>query len=386
MKIAVIARGCQPGAGIERYTFELVKRLSTHHQVDVITFPNRFQPCGAKLLPVNVAELPIWWSVWAFSRQAGQLARQGRYDLVHTQGSDGTWGDVVTIHSSHYAGMRASLKRSSSCINKIRKQVSLTHRSVLLREKQVCQSARKIITVSERVKHQLQACYRQIESQSIETIYPGCGAPATDQAGVDRQRRQIRATYRLTDNQFLLALVANDPKLKGAALVIRALAMVQAKPVHVLIVSSCRQPELERLTKELKLDQVVHFAQMPGDAMPAYYAADASIGLPEYESFGLAYLEAMTLSKPVIVSRQAGIAELIKQHGGGLLVPFLANPAQIAQVIDKLYNDNQLYQQLSLQAKKLVNHYQWDSMVEKIEKVYEQLHRIKRGSIANHEA
>lgn len=380
MRIALIARGCRPGSGIERYTFELANRLSEKHQVDILTNPREYEHSQARLVEIDVQEKPLWYSVLRFSRMAGERARSGNYDIVHTQGSDADWGDVVTAHSCHSAGMRASLKVDSSPENQLRKILSPAHRNVLSMERQALTSAKKIVSVSRAVARQIQAAYPKIRQTPVHVIYPGVDVAQFDNSTMFNLRKKVRADLGITEERVVCALVANDPKLKGASRVIDALAKLKNTSIMLLVASSKgEQRDLERHAQLQQVGQQVKFITTTGDARPAYAACDIYMGMPEYESFGLTYLEAMAAGKPVLLTRNAGMAELITHEQEGVLLPALASTDVLAEALTHLVCDESFRNNLAEKARQTAEHHTWNTMVEKLEIVYEQVLEMKKG-------
>ncbi|MCK5219212.1 glycosyltransferase family 4 protein [bacterium] len=379
MRIALIARGCRPGAGIELYTYELARRLAERHDVHVLTNPQEAADCNAKIVPIKVPSRPRWFSVYSFSQAAGWAARQGRYDIVHTQGSDGTWGDVVTAHSCHLAGMRASLRLHPGMENQLRKGLSPAHRTIVSLERVVFSGTRQLIAISRRVGKQVRAAYPMTRRISCQVIYPGVRAKYFE-PGLVVRRDELRKQLGISREKIVLVLVANSPRLKGAERLIRALARVRNRKIDLLIVSGkdC-QTSLVPLAGKLGVSERVRFLDAGADVLSAYIAGDIYTALPEYEAFGLAMLEAMACALPLIITKHAGAAELIKSGQSGLLLPVLADDKTVTRALDQLADNFDLRQRMGQAARLVARQYSWDRMAQDIESVYERVNAGKRG-------
>ncbi|MCD4812994.1 glycosyltransferase family 4 protein [bacterium] len=379
MRIALIARGCRPGAGIELYTHELANRLSTRHEVTVLTDPNEVLGCQAEVVPVKAPRRPLWHSISAFSTKAGFLAQTSRYDVVHTQGSDGRWGDVVTAHSCHLAGMRASLKQNSSFNNKLRKFFSPAHRAVLNMERNAFFSARRMIAVSKRVKRQIRSAYPDTRNIPIEVIYPGVDIQTYSPAKLALTRMAIRKRYGFRENQVVFILVANMPQLKGAVRLIQALRLLKNPDAHLMIASgSGRHRDLMKLVKRNCLEKQVHFVAAGQNAFQVYAAGDVYAALPEYESFGLTILEAMACGLPVLLTNNAGAAELMTPGLEGFVFPARVDDQTVANAMDCLVRDVDVRRQMGIQARLCAQQHTWDKMIHQVEQVYAKLLSEKR--------
>ncbi len=379
MRIALISRGCRPGAGIELYTYELAQRLAERHEVHVLTNPREAVDCNAEIVPIKVPDRPWWFSIYSFSKAAGRAARQGQYDIVHTQGSDGTWGDVVTAHSCHLAGMRASLRLHPGMENQMRKGFSPAHRTIVSLERMAFSSARQLIAISRRVGKQVRAVYPTTRRISCQVVYPGTGEKYWE-PGLREQRDELRAQLGIAREKIVLVLVANSPRLKGAERLIRALAQVRNRRIDLLIASGKDYPpSLAALAGKLGVRERVRFLAVGADVLSAYVVGDIYTALPEYEAFGLAMLEAMACGLPLIITRHAGAAELIKSGQAGLLLPALADDETVAQALDHLADSMDLRQSMGQAARLIARQYSWDRMVPELERVYERVKAEKEG-------
>jgi glycosyltransferase involved in cell wall biosynthesis len=79
-----------------------------------------------------------------------------------------------------------------------------------------------------------------------------------------------------------------------------------------------------------------------------FASIDVLVMPSEFESFGIVAAEAMMHGVPAIVSPDTGAAELIRSHGGGLVVP--ATPDAIADALSRLDSDAKMMDRLSVEA------------------------------------
>ncbi len=371
MRIALIARGCRPGAGIENYTYELARRLARRHEVHLLSRPREVSPCGARVLPVRCPSHPLWFSILRFSRTAGQMARQGSYDVVHTQGSDGDWGDVVTAHSCHAAGMWASLQHRPGLGNRLRKSFSPAHRVILELERGTFRRAGHLVAVSRRVGLQLRAVYPATRKIPLQVVYPGVHLPSVSAAERKRVRGELAERLGYDAHAVVFALVANALKLKGADRVIESLARVR-HPGAVLLLASRQgeDPDLAELARRRGLAARVRFLPPGADPRPVFAAADVYIALPEYEAFGLAILEAMAFGLPLIITRNAGAAEILGPAAGGFRLPSRADTRTVAGAMDRLAADARARLRLGRAARAAAANWSWDKTAERLEEIY----------------
>jgi glycosyltransferase involved in cell wall biosynthesis len=94
---------------------------------------------------------------------------------------------------------------------------------------------------------------------------------------------------------------------------------------------------LERIVTQLKLERnVVFTGTLPHEELPAAYgAADVFVHAAPWEGFGLVVVEAWTHGRPVVVSKGAGVSELVVDGVNGYTVP-PGRSAPIADAVEQL--------------------------------------------------
>ncbi|MBR2500477.1 MAG: glycosyltransferase, partial [Clostridia bacterium] len=100
---------------------------------------------------------------------------------------------------------------------------------------------------------------------------------------------------------------------------------------------------------------------------------DVNVISSESEAMSLSILEAMSLSKPTIATDTGGNSQLVKNFKTGILVG-PADTISLAEAMEKLSNDKNLYETCSEGAKDLYeNSFSADIMVSNLEKLYKEL-------------
>jgi glycosyltransferase involved in cell wall biosynthesis len=114
--------------------------------------------------------------------------------------------------------------------------------------------------------------------------------------------------------------------------------------------------ELRQLVTDLSLHEVVTLrfeSVSEADLTKAYQRTDALVFANDRQTWGLAPLEAMAKGVPVIVSRGAGVHEVLTDGDNALLVD-PAHPEQIAQAILRLLESDDLRGRLGEAGRRLV--------------------------------
>jgi UDP-glucose:(heptosyl)LPS alpha-1,3-glucosyltransferase len=124
--------------------------------------------------------------------------------------------------------------------------------------------------------------------------------------------------YKAADHVVVFA--ANEFERKGFEPLLRAIALLSDRRVHLLAVGRLNPATYERRISHLGLSDRVRFTG-PTNEVARYYAAADVFALPtQYEAWGLVVIEAMACGLPVLTSRLAGAAIAVQEgHGGYLL-------------------------------------------------------------------
>jgi len=140
------------------------------------------------------------------------------------------------------------------------------------------------------------------------------------------------------DTRVLLAVCRLEPQ-KGLDIAVRALPEIRARhPKAELVVlgEGAQRSELEQLASELHVP--VHLLGRVPDVAAWLTRADLLVHPARWEGFGLAVLEAMLASKPVVATKVSSIPEIVADGETGLLVAPDDPSALAAAVIHVLDN------------------------------------------------
>jgi glycosyltransferase involved in cell wall biosynthesis len=99
------------------------------------------------------------------------------------------------------------------------------------------------------------------------------------------------------------------------------------------------RPKLERLAAEAGVaDRVVFLGAVDGNGKAALLHATAALVLSSYsENFGNSVLEAMAAGRPVVVTPEVGLADVVREAGAGIVVD--GNPAALGAALQRLLAD-----------------------------------------------
>ncbi|MFI5054141.1 MAG: glycosyltransferase, partial [Acidimicrobiia bacterium] len=166
--------------------------------------------------------------------------------------------------------------------------------------------------------------------------------------------------------------------LKGADLVVRALAELETRHANLVIVGGPSGPDgeseltaLHALVAELGLEARVRFVPpQPHEHLADYYrAADVCVVPSRTESFGLVALEAAACGTPVVAANVGGLRFLVDHGTTGYLVDE-RDPADYAAVIDRvLANGDAMRGHAAARS----THYRWSIAAARLRRHYDDL-------------
>ena len=138
--------------------------------------------------------------------------------------------------------------------------------------------------------------------------------------------------------RVLLAVCRLEPQ-KGLDIAIRALPDIRTRhPTAELVVlgEGPQRPDLEELAANLEVP--VHLLGRVPDVAAWLQRADVLVHPARWEGFGLALLEAMLASKPVVATSVSSIPEIVVDGKTGLLVP-PDEPQALAAAVTRILDD-----------------------------------------------
>ena len=203
-----------------------------------------------------------------------------------------------------------------------------------------------------------------------------------------RPTERLRRSLALGDARVIV-FAGRLERLKGAEIVLRAFARLRAERVRggnlALIVigedshngrlesqaAGGEQARLTSLAAELEVADRVRFT---GAVDQRTLAGLLSLGdvcvVPSYsESFGLVALEAQACGTPVVAARVGGLATIVKDGLTGFTLS-AHDPAQYAERIGRLLQDEELRRCFSRRSRLVATQYTWESTVDRLLAAY----------------
>ena len=187
-----------------------------------------------------------------------------------------------------------------------------------------------------------------------------------------RVNEEMRSKY-ASKNEVILCHISNFRKVKRVEDVIQVFAKVNAKinSKLILVGDGPERYNCEKLARELNLTDRIIFLGKLRDTVHVLQIADVFLLPSETESFGLAALEAMAESVPVISSNTGGISE-VNQHGYS---GFLSDVGDIDDMVKNtlFLLEPETLKQFKINAIERSKHFSLVNILPKYEAIYRKL-------------
>lgn len=195
--------------------------------------------------------------------------------------------------------------------------------------------------------------------------------------GRDQTRASLDAT---APQQVVLALAALIPR-KGIDLLLEALALLRREGLHPIVWIAGDGPEraaLEAQSTRLGLNPQVRFLGERRDVADLLSACDLFVLPSRREGMGVAALEAMAASRPVVASAVGGLQHAVVDGGTGVLFPPGDVPA-LARALTRLLQDDEFRRRAGQAGpSRIAKGFLAEQMVDAYEQVYRQVVRSWR--------
>lgn len=195
----------------------------------------------------------------------------------------------------------------------------------------------KVIAVSENIASVYRLNWADAE---VRKIYLGVKP-------IMGNRRENREKLGIPQDQLMVLTIANFNHIKGLDMLCKAVALLkqrgELKNVLFFIVGQPKPDiqELNVLASNLGIDGFIKMEGISNDVASYMCASDIYVQPSRSEGIGLALMEAISTSLPLIGTRVGGIPEIVREGFNGLLVES-ENEQMLADALSKLLGDMQL--------------------------------------------
>ncbi len=177
----------------------------------------------------------------------------------------------------------------------------------------------------------------------------------------DDPRAGQRRRLGIGDQECVFLLAGVCDLNKAFELAVRAMPAVDPRGRLLIVGRGPRWQHLEKLALELGVADRVLLIPAQQDMAPRHAAADCVLSTSHYDMFPNTVQEGWAYGRPAIVPRHdpphvyAGAAEVIEQHGGGLLYD-RRRPGALAAAMNELVTNRVLADRLGREGREIASH------------------------------
>jgi len=341
------------------YTFFPINRLSEKWK-NISKIPVEETIEGITVLHTKFIAIPNGYlkDFWAYSyvnsalKKIKELHSKNPFDLIHAHGS--LPDDHAAMILSQKLGVPFIITVHGYTINELYKKRTF-HRS-----KKAILKADAVIGISEKVVKRINELTGR--SKHLFKIFNGCN------------KSDSITHLEVKNNAIRILFGGNMVESKGCEYLLRAFLILKDKFDNIVLDiagGGVLLPKMKELAAQLNiLEKVSFYGAVTNDRMLELMNHCNIFALPSFnEGFGIVYLEAMSLKKPVIGTQGEGISEIIKDGFNG----FLVKPKDVNSLVEKLellIKSQSLRNKIGLNGFGTVKNLTWQNNAEQTMNVY----------------
>jgi glycosyltransferase involved in cell wall biosynthesis len=389
IRVAVVSPFVDKRHGTERCLAEQLERLAKHYEIHL--FSSRVEDLDLSRIALHrVPEIPgphlvkyLWWFAANHVCRWSERRRSGRpFDLVYSPGINCLDADVIHVHVVFGEFYRHVRGRMRFLDNPLSSWLRLAHRRTYYRflialEKRIyTRNQTVLIGISRKTQHDLERLYGR--GTELPMAFHGIDARVFDPRRRLALRAQARESLGLPPAAFVVLLVGNDWRRKGLDCLLTAMRKLARPELRLLIRG---QDDPTPYQHFLSGPNALPVQVVPSrEDMEFYYAAAEVCAAPSLEdTYSLPPLEAMASGLPVIVSRNAGVSEIVTPGFDALVLEDPTDADELARLILRLLDDEPYRARLADNAVKTAQKFTWEANAAAVKRVFDCTLERKRG-------
>lgn len=381
MRLAVVSPFVDRRHGTERAIAELLERLARVHHCEVHLYSQEIEDLslqvspsgsGAQSMAIVWHKVPLvpgpqlvqftFWlllnSLWrAWDRHVHHL----RFDLILSPGINCFDANIILIHALFHrlCEVANDPRLTVPRLGFFRRVHRRLYYTFLTRLERHIYGNPKVTLAA--VSHRTAALLgNYFQRQDVAVIPNAVDTTQFSPSARLALRAEARRRRDLLDEDLVLLLIGNDWSVKGLETILRAISLLLALPLRVLIAGSDSVDVFQRLAKELGILDRCHFESLRLDVLDFYAAADLYVSPSLEDSFGLPVAEAMACGLPAISSPFAGVSELIQDGVDGFLLRDPRDPQELASLLEELFHHQEQRERIAQAAAQKSSGWTWD--------------------------
>jgi len=378
-KIAIAVPKYGLVGGAERVVSELAERIALNSEYEIHVFANKWRKFSdrIKFHKVPIIAFPKFLTTISFAYFARKKIAEMEFDLIHAH--DRIFdADIFTMHGiPHRIWVRNVRKKRMSLFD-----YGTAWVETCLVENKRC---KKFIAVSELTKETFLKQYDTIDPDRVTVIHPGIDLNRFKNLDHPSCRREIMQLFHIDPADKIILFVSMNFEIKGLDLLMMALSRLKLRyPTErfkLLVIGKGDEKKYGMMAENLGIiDHVIFTGIVHREDLERIYAAsDVFSMLSKFDTFGMAALEAMAASLPVIVSGNVGAKDLVRQGVNGYIIDAEYSTDEIADKISLMLNED-VRKKMSYNAFSVAARHEWGEVAKQMECIYEDLISKKQNA------
>jgi UDP-glucose:(heptosyl)LPS alpha-1,3-glucosyltransferase len=324
MRIAIVRQRYNPFGGAERFVARALEALAGQGADVTIVARDWERDARGALLKVDPFHVGRLWRDWGFARAVCARLERESFDLVQSHERIACC-DVYRAGDGVHRQWLENRARAEGPLGRLATRLSPYHRYVLAAERRLFASPRlrAVICNSRMVRDEIQRHFGT-PRERLHVVYSGVDLDAFVPELRLEHRARVRRELGIPEDAIVYLHVGSGFARKGVATLLAALAKLEDRNARLLVIGKDRnEPALRAAAAQPGIGNRVHFTGGQTDVRPFYGAADCFVLATLYDPFPNAALEALASGLPIVVSRQSGAAELVREGVNGYVVDAL---------------------------------------------------------------
>jgi UDP-glucose:(heptosyl)LPS alpha-1,3-glucosyltransferase len=340
MKLAIVRRRYNPFGGAERFIERLVPALSARGvQVSLITEHWKHESTQFRVINAPSNGITRTARFESFARSVNQV--------IHRESIGGLPFDLIQSHERMlgvnifragdgvHAAWLSRLQREAGRLKSLLLRVDPFHRTIIELEKQMAADPRiHFVANSRLIAEEIQE-YLAVSDRRVSFIPNGIDtdrfSPPTDNERVlARSELKKLAGFEITRDTFVVLSVGSGFARKGVFQLIDACSRM-SETVLIIVGSDKETTRAREQIEQLGASTKIVLTGPLHDIRSILRSCDAFCLPSLYEPSSNAVLEALSCGVPVVITKNVGMANEIKEAGAGLLCG--RNPDSIIEAL-----------------------------------------------------
>jgi len=373
MKILFTVAGFHKQGAVSKYAAELSERFVKDHEVHVLTSWTDYEVPGLIVHKIPILKWPYYLQIGMNAIKntvfAKRLDEKYKFDIIHSQGAESLYQDIIKAPSCHKAAVE-KFKKERGLGYRLLKTLEPASNIVLAIERYnyTKKNFKRLIVLSQGTFKEMQDYY-DVPSECMKLIPNGVNIEEFTLDNRGLYISDIRKTYGLDENDTVLLFVGWEFKRKGLKFIIDAMPMLK-KDVKLLVVGGDNKNAYAKQASDLGVSDRIVFAGASKEVRKFYAASDLFVFPTEYESFSMATLEAVSSGLPILATKVNGTDELIKEGENGFFIQ--RDGKDIAAKVNYIL-DNGLVKRMSIKARESAIDHSWDNIANRTLELYREV-------------